>query len=381
MHQHIFKVGWLLTKKLRTTTTLYYTFFLPGVFLHEFVYWFMAGVLNVRAERAIAWPEGQQIAELRLNFIRLARNTGQFKLALISISPLIVGLIAVWHIMNNVLNLDEFMAMLRNGQISSPGEAFTTLTVTPDFFLWLYIAFTISNTMMPDFGNLKGLRIVAILLVVIGIVLFALGVGESMLGTLDRPLSDGLSLLAGTFAVVIAMDLFVLGVLGALESIIERITGDSATFQNGKLITMTREELQKMREQERLKRERRDAKQRPALPAGPPSVYNLPFPIPEPPVREAFAKPEAITVQRETPAPLPSGIEGRSAPPIISGFARREEPVLSTGTPIKEPDDEQDEEGETADEPKRLSPADELHNVEDEDDEDELDEDEDVDPP
>jgi hypothetical protein len=64
MHQHIFKVGWLVTKKLRTTTTLYYTIFLPGVFLHEIVLWFIAGILNVRAERAIAWPEQQAIGEL-----------------------------------------------------------------------------------------------------------------------------------------------------------------------------------------------------------------------------------------------------------------------------------------------------------------------------
>ncbi len=79
LHQHIFKVGWLLTKNLQTTTILYYTFFLPGVVLHEFIYWLFAGFINVRAERAIAWPEAQAIAELRLNFIRLARNTGRIR--------------------------------------------------------------------------------------------------------------------------------------------------------------------------------------------------------------------------------------------------------------------------------------------------------------
>ena len=79
LHQHMFKVGWLLTKNLQTTTILYYTFFLPGVVLHEFIYWLVAGILNVRAERAIAWPEAQAIAELKLNFIKLARNTSRIK--------------------------------------------------------------------------------------------------------------------------------------------------------------------------------------------------------------------------------------------------------------------------------------------------------------
>jgi hypothetical protein len=61
LHQRIFKVGWLLSKNSQTTTILYYTFFLPGVALHELVLWLVAGFLDVRAERAIAWPQKQEI--------------------------------------------------------------------------------------------------------------------------------------------------------------------------------------------------------------------------------------------------------------------------------------------------------------------------------
>lgn len=346
MHQHIFKVGWLLTKRLQTTTTLYYTFFLPGVVLHEFVYWFVAGMLNVRAERAIAWPEAQQIAELRLNFIRLARNTGKFKLAIIGIAPFVGGMAVVWLITMGVLNLDEFLHGVQQGQYSGIGEALGALLATPDFFLWLYIAFTISNTMMPNMDELRGWKPIVIGAVVIVVILALLGVAdEVVMGAVYAPLADALNLLAATFAVVIGIDLFVLGVLGAMESVIERITGDSATFQNGKLITMTREEMKKLREQERAKRARREAK-RPALPAGPPSVYQLPFPIPEPPGKEAVTQPGLFETRPEQKATLPPAGEGRSGAAVVTGsvIARESDtaegefptiPVGRTGTEQK----------------------------------------------
>ena len=102
MHQHIFKVGWLLTQNYETTTILYYTFFLPGIILHEVIYWLVAGLLDVRAERSIKWPEKQEIGELRLNFVQLARRTGRIQRAIISSAPLIIGLVIVWLMATNI---------------------------------------------------------------------------------------------------------------------------------------------------------------------------------------------------------------------------------------------------------------------------------------
>src|SRR5215475_7197184 len=59
LHQHIFKVGWLVTNKYQTTTILYYAFFLPGILLNQLTIWTIAGFLNVRAAHSIAWPEKQ----------------------------------------------------------------------------------------------------------------------------------------------------------------------------------------------------------------------------------------------------------------------------------------------------------------------------------
>lgn len=317
LHQHIFKVGWLLTKNLHTTTILYYTFFLPGVVFHEFILWLVAGMLNVRAERAIAWPESQAIAELRLNFIRLARNTPPFKLAVITLAPLIAAMTLIAFVLTNVMDITGIQLLVQSGSFDDVTIALTRLTSTPDFWLWFYLIFTVANTMMPDWGKIQGWRPFLIALGVGVVILFLLGVGdELLLLAWAGPISSALTLMSVTFAGVIGINLLTTAVLGAIESTIERITGDSATFQNGKLIAMRREEIIRMREQQRAKQQKQleAAKSQPKT-GGTPSFYKLALPIPAAPGKET----EALPLPRPTATPLP--LDSRAGPAMITGTA------------------------------------------------------------
>jgi hypothetical protein len=357
LHQHLFKVGWLATRNLRTTTILYYTFFLPGVALHQFFFWLIAGVFNVRAERALTWPAEQAIGELRLDFIRLAKGTDRVRIALISLAPLVAGLAAIWLICNHVLNVQPILDLAAAGKWDDLPAAVAKLTSTPDFYIWVYIVFTISNTMMPSFSDLKPLRIVAIALVgfVAASLLFHVA-DQPILTALSGPVANGLRVLAGTFAIMMAFDVLAVVVLGTIEALIERVTGDSATFQNGKMVTMRREELQRLREQEQARRDKERAR-RAATPSGPPSIYKVQFPIPDAPGREA----EPITVRRDdaglpapsapTPSARPSPTLGSPAPatfspapkpaspsspsPVIADNEDLGEPAKPIGSPLR----------------------------------------------
>lgn len=282
LHQHLFKVGWLFTKNLRRTTILYYCLFLPGVVLYEFVYWLVAGLLNVRAEATFAWPETQESAELKLNFVKLGKNVGQIKLAVISLSPLLVGIIIITIIANNILNVPEFLEIFQPDHLSGEVDAGAALSAAtaklfaiPDLWLWFYLIFTIANTMMPEPKSLRGWRPILITLAGIIALTYALGVGDTiMIALLGGSLAQVLGVLGLTFGVIIAVDLFMIGVLGSVEAVIERFTGDSATFQNGKLVAMRRADIIKQRQQQREKEER--AARRAPLN----SIYDLPLPIP-----------------------------------------------------------------------------------------------------
>lgn len=317
MHQHIFKVGWLVTKQYQTTTILYYAFFLPGIILNELIFWLAAGFLNVSAERTIAWPEKQEIGELKLDFIRLSKNVTPFRFAIISTMPLLVGMIAVWHIANNVLNVPLFLTELNaGGFLVNISTALAHFTNAPDFWIWADLAFAISNTMMPNFANLRGWRIV---LTIVGIpiaALYVLGAGDQVvMSNLRGPVTNALNSLSSVFAIIIGLDIFMVAVLGTMEAIIERITGDSATFENGKMVTMRRSELIARRQQALAIKPQQKAQRAAAAPVGPPSVYKLNFPIPAHPARRRSLPAHKLSSRRNLNPLLPPNLIRVLAPP------------------------------------------------------------------
>jgi hypothetical protein len=284
LHQHIFKVGWLVTQNFQTTTILYYTFFLPGVVLHEVVYWLAAGIFNVRAERKIEWPEPQEIGELKLNFVELPSRTSTYQKALISIMPLLVGIVSIWLIANNVFDIQTAFDIMSTGELRDVAAGFGELTSAPDFWLWLYLVFTIANTMYPHIPkDLQGWRTILGAVLVVTLVLLVIGLGGEIFEALTTPLSSLITVLQLMAVLLLGIDFIMVLILGTIEYTIERVTGNSATFRGGKMIVMTREEMieeerkAREREQRRAERERR---RRGEAQTTITSVYMLDFPIP-----------------------------------------------------------------------------------------------------
>lgn len=367
LHQHIFKVGWLVTKEYQSTTILYYAFFLPGIFLHELVYWMVAGFLNVRADRVLGWPEKQEIGELKLNFIKLPKNVDPLRLAIISTAPLVVALVIVATIAKNQLRVQDFLGNLGSGFLDEVTSAINQFTSAPDFWIWVYLAFTISNTMFPNIGNLRGWRVIIVIMAIIGAVLFVIGAGSRVMITVMTPLADILNSLAGTLAVIIGIDLLMVAILGTIEAIIERITGNTATFKDGKMITMRREELLKQRAEAFAAARGKKLAPAPALPSGgPPSIYKLILPIPGAPSKEGVTRAgenilisppptpvitSATPVTRVEPSVIPGTTSGRanvaapeSRPAVSSPAPKPSLPSTTTPSNRQETDQEDEEE-------------------------------------
>lgn len=339
LHQHIFKVGWLLTKNFQTTTILYYTFFLPGVFLNQFVIWLVAGIVNVRADRAISWPEQQEIAELRLDFIRMSKGSGKFKLAVIALTPLVTGIAIIWLVAHHVLNVTTALQIASGGELDDITAAINSVLAVPDFWLWFFLLFTISNTMMPDLRHIRGLRTAIWAVALIVVVLLVLGIGNQALSVLiTGPLTDAVNLLSGAFAIIILIDFVAVAILGTLEALIERATGDSATFENGRLIALTRKELLELNQKKAARAAA--SRKRPALESGAPSIYRFPLPIPGAPGREAVSQTAAFVTADEQPAPAPlphAKDDSRAGADVIEGKASVRPPLQPSAPDMQKP--------------------------------------------
>jgi hypothetical protein len=217
---------------------------------------------------------------------------------------------------------------------------------------------------------------VLIILAVVLVVLYAVGIGQQLfLENLALPITQGMGGLALIFAVIIAIDLLVTGVLGLIEAFIERITGHSATFRDGKLIALTREDIQRQRETQRAKQERERERQKQVKASrvtGPPSFYKLALPIPGAPGKEAV-QPSVVTPAASPASPLP----GRAGPAVITGTAVvKTDDVLKPDKPLQEarinlpashvrtmPADDEDDEVEDEDEEDEVPPADVIDDM------------------
>ena len=246
----------------------------------------MAGILNLHAEQAIRLPEAQDIGKVELNFIRVSPRAPQWKRAIILLAPVILGMVIIWVISTNVFDTNTFFASIGGGTLAEVGDGIVALTNTSDFWLWFYLVFTISNTMFPDVP--KDLRRWWLLgsistLVIASLLLFA--IQGQVLNAEAVPIASLLEELNGILLLLIGFDIAVTLILGTVESIVERVGKYEATFKGDKLITMTHEEAQAMREKNRKRSNRR-----PRTKVVYRSIYDAPFPIPGNPDQEPLTK-------------------------------------------------------------------------------------------
>ena len=149
LHRQIQMLLYILTRSPQWVMGIFSLLFLPGVFVHEASHYLAARLLGVRARGFSLVPRMLPDGNMQLGAVT-AEKADFFRDALIGAAPLIVGgglvaLIAVYPLRMLPLvdaasarNWDSLMVLLG----ATPR--------VPDFWLWLYLAFTISSTMTPS---------------------------------------------------------------------------------------------------------------------------------------------------------------------------------------------------------------------------------------
>ena len=311
---------------------------MPGILLHEITLWLAAAILRVRSERSIDFPAHQEIGELRLNFIRLSPDSGFRRFSLAKLAPIASGILCLWLIAAQVFNWHEVSAIAASGSIDDIARALGRLTKTADFWLWFYLAFTVANTMFPaPWRGFSGRRKGALTLAAGALIIVIWRVGGENAPFIALVIERLMFSLALVLLQTIAINIVAVLVLGALEAATERVTGRSATFVDGTMITMSRKEAQARKT--RQMRDRTTASPGPQAAATAQiftSIYDMKLPIPGPPGREPVSRSAVRIVagseEDSDPAPgaarmhptsLPQkpGVDSARSTPTIIGSA------------------------------------------------------------
>src|SRR5512138_1332395 len=224
LHREIQAVILILTRDTRLTMGIFSMLFLPGVFLHELSHFVMAKLLRVRTGRFSIFPQSLPDGRLQLGYVETARSDA-VRDSLIGAAPLIVGTLFVAYVAIGPLQMRVLWDAFRNGQFNLFWIGLRALPHVQDFYLWFYLAFAVSSTMMPSESDRH-----AWLALVIGIgVLVAIALlvcaGSWMLSNIAPRLSNFLSSVAVIFGLSSFVHILLILPTALIHKLLARFTG------------------------------------------------------------------------------------------------------------------------------------------------------------
>lgn len=203
LHREVQAFFLLLTRRQDLSIILFSLLFFPGVLLHETSHFLMALLLNVRTGRFSLIPRPMPGGRLQLGYVETAR-TDFLRDALIGIAPLVTGSAFVIYVGLAHLELDAVWQIWQEGNLAGLFNGLRLTYHMADFWLWFYLAFTVSSTMLPSSSDRRAWLPLAMFL----LGLFLLGIAAGAGPWMAEHLAPAMNSIFQTIVLAIGISLF-----------------------------------------------------------------------------------------------------------------------------------------------------------------------------
>jgi hypothetical protein len=127
----------------------YYLLFLPGIVLHELSHVVMASLLGLRVGSVSLGPRRRNKTSIELGSVTISRSDA-VRESLVGLAPFLAGTAALTLICYYVFDIGAMAEALRQDGWSAALRNMAGFWRVPDFGVWAYFIFVVSNAMMPS---------------------------------------------------------------------------------------------------------------------------------------------------------------------------------------------------------------------------------------
>jgi hypothetical protein len=214
--RHIQGLGLLVTGRSDVAIMLYFLIMLPGILIHELSHWLAAKLLGLKTGKISLWPKKSKGNKVRLGSVGVSR-ADPLRESLVGLAPLIFGVGIILLVGALVFDLNAMRQAFVVGDLGwflrLVGKSFWA----PDFWLWLYLIFVLSNAMLPSESDRRAWLPLGIFLAVMAVLLIVVGWTPAIPATLTDGVIGAATYLNSAFIITLAIDLFFMALIAGLE--------------------------------------------------------------------------------------------------------------------------------------------------------------------
>lgn len=218
INRQVQNIGLRVSNSGAVAVMLYYLLMFPGILLHELSHFLTARLLGMRVGKFTVGPRRQQNA-VELGSVTVTSG-GAVRDSLVGLAPFLCGTAVLLLVSYQVFDVATLALAWEQGGWHGVFRALDGIWLVPDFWLWAYIIFVVSNAMTPSPADRQPWLVAGIYLGLAALIIWLLGGLPIVAEALRAQAIAALRSLTLAFMFTAAINLAVAGLLWVIETAI-----------------------------------------------------------------------------------------------------------------------------------------------------------------